>query len=53
MPDNEKPVPAEARQDVAKTSGTKAETAAATNPSDELSANDLKAVAGGVRKTIR
>jgi hypothetical protein len=38
---------AEAQQDVAKASDTKAEAAATATASDELSEDDLEAVAGG------
>ena len=46
---NEDKTPAaEAQQDAAKAGDGKAETAAVTNPSDELSEVDLRAVAGGI-----
>jgi len=46
MPENEEAAPAaEAQQDAAQASGAKAE--AATTASDELSEDDLEAVAGG------
>ena len=41
---------AEAQQDVAKASDTKAEAASTAKASDELSEEDLDAVAGGVKK---
>jgi hypothetical protein len=50
MPENEEvaPVPtAEAQQDVAQTSDAKAEATSTAKASDELSEDDLEAVAGG------
>ena len=49
MPENEEAAPAaEAQQDVAQTSDTKAEAAATAKASDELSVDDLAGVAGGL-----
>ena len=42
------PPATEAQQDVAQTSDTKAEAASTAKASDELSEDDLEAVAGGV-----
>jgi len=51
MPGNEEPTPtAEAHQDVAKATVTKIEASATDKASDELSEDDLEAVAGGVKK---
>ena len=48
MPENEEATPAtEAKPDVAQTSDTKAEATSTVEASDELSDNDLEAVAGG------
>jgi hypothetical protein len=48
MPENEEAAPAtEAQQDVAPTSDTKAEATSTAKASDELSEDDLQAVAGG------
>ena len=54
MPENTQteatPPAAEAQQDVAKPSDAKAETAATAKASDELSKDDLEAVAGGIQQ---
>ncbi len=47
MPENEEAAAAEAQQDVAKATDTKAEATSTTKASDELSEDDLEAVAGG------
>ena len=49
MPENEEVAPAtEAQQDVAQANGAKAEATSSAKASDELSEDDLEAVAGGV-----
>ena len=51
MPENKEATPAaEALQDVAKASDTKAEAASTAKASDELSEEDLDAVAGGTTR---
>jgi hypothetical protein len=50
MPENEEAAPAtEAKPDVAQPSDTKAEATSTAKAGDELSEDDLEAVAGGVR----
>jgi hypothetical protein len=52
MPENEEAVPAaEAQQEAAHTSDTKAEATSTAKASDELSEGDLEAVAGGSART--
>ena len=54
MPENEEAAPAtEAQQDVAKASDATAEANGTAATGDELSEDNLEAVAGGVRKSIR
>jgi hypothetical protein len=49
MPDNEEAAPAaETQQDVAQASDAKAEATSTAKASDELSEDDLEAVAGGL-----
>jgi len=49
MPENEEAAPAtEAQQDVAQASDAKAEATSTAKDSDELSEDDLEAVAGGL-----
>jgi|GEM_PF-5418101 len=51
MPENEEVAKATvAQQDVAKAIGTKAEAAATATAGDELSEEDLEAVAGGITR---
>ena len=53
MPENEEAAPAaEAQQDVAQPSDTTAEATSTAKASDELSEDDLEAVAGGKRASI-
>jgi hypothetical protein len=52
MPENEAATAAEARQDVAQTSDAKAEATSTAKASDELSEDDLEAVAGGSRARL-
>jgi hypothetical protein len=47
MPDNEEATATEAQQDVAKANDAKAEATSTAKASDELSEDDLEAVAGG------
>jgi hypothetical protein len=54
MPKNTDKTPTDhAQQNAAQASDAKAQPAATAKPSGELSETDLKAVAGGVRKSIR